>query len=103
MVSEKECYAVIFTATKGENPEGYEEMAMEMVNLAMQQQGFLNIEHAEMAGTSITISYWDSEEAIKNWKKNTRHQLAQEKGKAGWYSSYSIKVAKVTREYSFNK
>ncbi len=103
MESEHDCYVVIFTATRGENTEGYEEMAMEMVNLAMQQEGFLNIEHAQMGDTSITLSYWDSEEAIKNWKNNSRHQVAQEKGKNGWYKNYSIKVAKVTRQYSVDQ
>ncbi len=78
-------------------------MAMEMVSLAMQQEGFLNIEYSQMGDASITISYWDSEEAIRNWKNNSRHLQAQELGKNGWYKDYSIKVAKVTREYSYGK
>lgn len=101
MDNTRECYAVIFSSVKGEDTEGYDEMAMEMVSLAMQQKGFLDVEHVQMGDSAITISYWDSEEAILNWKNNSRHKIAQEKGKAGWYKNYSLKIAKVTREYRF--
>jgi heme-degrading monooxygenase HmoA len=42
-------------------------MADEMVKLASVQPGFLGVESAR-EGVGITLSYWDSLEAIQKWK-----------------------------------
>ena len=47
----------------------------------------------------ITVSYWESEEAIRHWKENSEHQIAQKFGKQGWYEHYFIRVARVGRAY----
>lgn len=93
-------YAVIFTSTRTEVEEGYAEMAMRMVELAKQQPGFIGLESAR-SEMGITVSYWESLEAIKTWKENTEHLLAQEKGKTTWYKNYKVRIAKVEREYEF--
>ena len=59
-------YAVIFTSIKKENAEGYASMAERMVELAQQQPGFLGVESARQE-IGITVSYWKSLEAIKQW------------------------------------
>ena len=66
MSESKECYAVIFKGTKSENKAGYDEAAMAMFELATKQDGFISIDYSQMGDESITISYWDSLEAIKN-------------------------------------
>jgi heme-degrading monooxygenase HmoA len=93
-------YAVIFTSVKSQPAEGYNDMAMEMVELAHQQEGFLGVESARN-DIGITVSYWATEESIKNWKANTRHQLAQKCGREAWYDSYKVRVCLVERDYSF--
>lgn len=93
-------YAVIFTSTRTEIEEGYAEMAMRMVELAKQQTGFIGLESAR-SEIGITVSYWESLEAIKAWKENTEHLLAQEKGKTTWYKNYKVRIAKVERENEF--
>nr|WP_321228923.1 antibiotic biosynthesis monooxygenase [uncultured Psychroserpens sp.] len=95
-------YAVIFTSTQTENIKGYTEMANQMENLAKQQDGFLGIESARNA-IGITVSYWESLEAIKNWKQQTDHLIAQQKGRIDWYSWYKVRICKVEREYEFAK
>jgi len=97
----KPYYAVIFTSTQNENVEGYSEMAEKMENLAKQQDGFLGIDSARN-DVGITVSYWESLEAIKDWKQNYDHLKAQLKGRNQWYSWYNVKICKVEREYSFN-
>ena len=93
-------YAVIFPNVKSEETQDYEAMADKMVQLASQQAGYLGIESVSDAqGNAITISYWESEEAILAWKKNTAHQQAQDTGKAVWYKDYRVRVAKVERAY----
>ena len=91
-------YAVIFTSHRTEGDNGYGEMAERMAELAAQQPGYLGMESArEWLG--ITVSYWESLEAIRNWKQNAEHQEAQRRGHQQWYSSFRVRVAKVEREY----
>ncbi|MBP0905639.1 antibiotic biosynthesis monooxygenase family protein [Mariniflexile gromovii] len=98
----KPYYAVIFTSTQNENVEGYNDMADKMETLAKQQKGFLGMDSARNA-VGITVSYWESLEAIKNWKQHTDHLVAQQKGREDWYSWYNVRICKVEREYEFNK
>lgn len=48
----------------------------------------------------ITVCYWESLEAINNWKQDIEHRKAQQVGKERWYEQYRITVAKVEYEYS---
>ena len=91
-------YAVIFTSERTEGDQGYADMANRMVELAEQQPGFLGIESAR-DNVGITVSYWQSLEAIKDWKQQSEHQAAQSSGKELWYSHYRIRISKVEREY----
>ena len=93
-------YAVIFTSTRTEVEAGYAEMATKMVELAKAQPGFIGVESARNE-IGITVSYWESLEAIQNWKANMEHVEAQEKGKTTWYKNYKVRIAKVEREYEF--
>lgn len=95
-------YAVIFTNLKEDETEGYAEMADKMESLAAQKPGYLGIEHAGDKG-SITISYWKDEESILNWKQQSDHQEAQQKGIAQWYKAYKTRVCYVARDYGFER
>ena len=95
-------YAVIFTSINTESVKDYSEMAEKMVKLAGEQDGFLGIESARNE-IGITISYWRDLTAIKNWKENVEHTLAREQGREKWYQSYKTRIAKVERDYSFEK
>ncbi|RJE90137.1 antibiotic biosynthesis monooxygenase [Paenibacillus sp. 1011MAR3C5] len=93
-------YAVIFTSTRTEGDNGYGRMADRMVELAARQPGYIGVDSVrDASGTGITVSYWESLEAIRNWKANEAHLIAQEKGKQDWYKHYSVKICKVEREY----
>lgn len=94
-------YAVIFTSQRTEGDRGYAKMAEAMEHLAAKQPGFLGIESARDNELGITVSYWDSLDAIKNWKENSAHKVAQEKGKHEWYQNYTVRVCKVERDYTF--
>ena len=93
-------YAVIFTSLHTEGDNGYTETARRMVELAAQQPGFLGMESAR-DGVGVTVSYWESLEAIRAWKANAEHLLAQERGRRDWYSAYKTRIAKVERDYGF--
>ncbi|SEO92413.1 Heme-degrading monooxygenase HmoA [Mucilaginibacter gossypiicola] len=93
-------YAVIFTSLRTPGDDGYGDMAVEMETLARQQKGFLGVESARN-NVGITVSYWQSEEAIRNWKANARHLFAQQQGRDKWYQAYKVRICKVERDYTF--
>jgi len=95
-------YAVIFTSLRTDVDNGYGDMARRMVELASEQPGFLGHESAR-DGIGITVSYWESEEAIRNWHANAEHRVAQERGYKEWYSAFRLRVAKVERDAVFQR
>ncbi|QYR22669.1 antibiotic biosynthesis monooxygenase [Paenibacillus sp. sptzw28] len=95
-------YAVIFTSERKEGDNGYGSMAVRMEELASRQPGFLGVESArDQNGLGITVSYWESLEAIRNWKDHASHKAAQDKGRTDWYERYGLRVTKVERDYFF--
>lgn len=93
-------YAVIFTSIKVEVETGYDDMANYMNELASKQPGFLGVESARY-NLGITVSYWKDIESIKNWKQQTEHKIAQNKGQTEWYKQYKVRISKVERDYGF--
>ena len=75
-----------------------------MFALASLQPGFLGAESVRDAdGVGITVSYWETLDAIRNWKRNEGHLVAQSKGKSDWYQQYRLRICKVEREYGFGQ
>lgn len=95
-------YAVIFTSVRTDIEDGYEETAERMIELARQQQGFLGVESARNE-LGITVSYWESLEAIVQWKNNAEHTRARAQGRKLWYKSYHTRICKVERAYDFEQ
>ena len=93
-------YAVIFTSVMNSEVPGYNQMANEIEELAKQQDGYLGIESAR-SEAGITVSYWASLQAIKNWKANTRHLMAQRQGRSEWYARYKVRICLVEHDYEF--
>jgi heme-degrading monooxygenase HmoA len=93
-------YAVVFTSQRTEGDRGYSKVVDRMIELAKTMPGYLGIESVrDSAGVGITVSYWKTEEDIRNWKQNAEHLRAQETGKTSWYSEYALRIAKVERAY----
>ena len=94
-------YAVIFTSRRTPGDRGYEAAAAHMATLAAQQPGYLGAETVRDAdGFGITVSYWDSEAAIANWRNHLEHAAARERGRSTWYAHYELRIAKVERAYA---
>ncbi len=91
-------YAVVFTSELKEESESYSQMAIHMEALCKEQDGFLGMDHAR-SEKGITVCYWNSIEAIEQWKNNALHLEAQRLGKDVWYQSYSVRICKVEKEY----
>ena len=95
-------YAVIFSTERTDKNDGYEETADRMEELAKQQKGYLGIESARNV-IGITVSYWESLEAIAKRKNNIEHTAAREKGRSLWYHKYQLRICKVERDYGYEK
>ncbi|RMT83853.1 antibiotic biosynthesis monooxygenase [Pseudomonas viridiflava] len=96
-------YAVVFTSLrKVDDGLDYGEAAQRMIELARQQPGFFGVESArDESGLGITLSYWADEAAIRAWKAHAEHAEVREQGRACWYQSFTTRVCKVERDYSF--
>src|SRR5262245_47165196 len=96
-------YAVVFTSVRSPaDPEGYAAVADRMVELAAGQPGFLGVESARDAhGVGITVSYWTSLAAIRKWREQAEHQVAQSKGRSTWYCEYRLRICRVERDLHF--
>ena len=95
-------YAVIFTSIKTKMDAGYDETASLMEELAKKQKGFLGIESARNE-IGITVSYWESLDAIRDWKNQVDHTKVRAKGKTDWYQQFKVRICKVERDYGFEK
>ncbi|GHH82925.1 hypothetical protein GCM10017771_08420 [Streptomyces capitiformicae] len=95
-------YAVVFTSVKTADQSGYGETAERMEELVKDVPGFLGMDHARTpGGLSITVGYFRDADAIERWRSDVEHRAAQKRGRAEWYESYSLHVAKVERGHSF--
>jgi len=80
----------------------YLEHAQEMRQEVEKIEGFISVERFQSLyedGKLLSMSLWESEQAIKEWRAHAEHQLEQELGKTKYFHSYHIRVAKVEREY----
>jgi heme-degrading monooxygenase HmoA len=90
-------YAVIFTSVRTEGDNGYAEAAARILEIARQQPGFLGYEAAR-TDVGVSVSYWESLEAIKAWKEHPEHKKVQAKEQL-WYGENKIRISKVERDY----
>jgi heme-degrading monooxygenase HmoA len=94
-------YAVIFSSLRTDVEEGYHKTAERMLELAAKQPGYLGVESVR-DGLGITVSYWESLEAIRHWKQQTEHLEAQATGRRRWYAAYKTRICLVERDYEFH-
>ncbi|MGL1864053.1 MAG: antibiotic biosynthesis monooxygenase [Pseudodesulfovibrio sp.] len=102
MSSKPPYYAVIFTSVRTDLDDGYAETAQRMVELAESMPGFLGVESAR-EDVGITVSYWESLEAIEAWRQHPEHVEAQRRGREQWYESFTTRVCRVERESGFSR
>lgn len=78
-------------------------MAARMIELAAVQPGFLGVESARGDdGVGITVSYWTTLDAIRAWRENAEHRIAQAQGRNTWYREFRLRICRVERETHFS-
>ncbi len=95
--------AVIFISQRtAQDGEGYAAAAAAMDALAAAQPGYCGVESVRDAeGRGITVSYWATEAEALAWRANSDHAAIRDRGRAHWYESYQVIVARVERGYGW--
>lgn len=68
--------------------------------------GFISIERFESLSTKgkyLSLSFWKDEDAVRNWRSQHEHRLAQAKGRNGIFANYRLRVASVMRDYGMQE
>lgn len=66
------------------------------------QPGFVSVERFRSItnpGKLLSLSFWENEEAVRNWRCHAGHRGAQRAGRDGVFSGYRLRVAGVLRDY----
>ena len=96
--------AVIFEVTPREGrADDYFDTAAALKEEVEAVDGFISVERFESLttpGKYLSISLWRDEDAVKTWRENVSHQVAQAKGKDEVFAHYHIRITDIVREYS---
>jgi len=96
--------AVIFEVWAADR-DRYLEIAAELHPLLEKIDGFISIERFGSLtedGKILSLSFWRDEEAVKAWRTQPEHGLAQQEGRHGVFRDYRLRVAHVLRDYGMN-
>lgn len=97
--------AVIFEVKiKSGKQDRYLSLAADLKPLLTDIEGFISIERFQSLSTEgklLSLSWWENEEAVLQWKKNILHKSAQQEGRESIFDFYKISIASLAREYSF--
>ena len=81
----------------------YLDIAGKLKNELEKIEGFISVERFQSMTTEgklLSLSFWESEEAIQEWRKQVKHQSAQSKGYNELFADYRLRVAEVIRDYT---
>ena len=92
-------YAVIFTAKIRHFDDEYFRTVAKMKELAFSKYGCIDFVSVTQGDVEVAISYWETQQQIRDWKKDPEHKLAQQAGASRWYGSFSVEICEVKRSY----
>ncbi|MGW5638426.1 antibiotic biosynthesis monooxygenase family protein [Streptomyces sp. NPDC003832] len=95
-------YAAVFTAVRTQDQSGFSETNERMEELVRAIPGYLGADFAQSpGGLGITVAYFRDGDALQRWRTDAEHRAAQRRGRAEWYESYTLHVARVERSHGF--
>ncbi|WP_131740511.1 antibiotic biosynthesis monooxygenase family protein [Actinomadura roseirufa] len=96
--------AIYIRSTLSDDLDGYDEVDDAMGKLSQEQPGYLGRESLPSGeNEERSVIYWADEESLKAWRLHPEHQVAIRLGRERFYTSYDIRVARVEREYGFDR
>ena len=95
--------AIIFEVEPAEGREDdYLAIAAAMRTELERQPGFIAVERFRSLSTPaklLSLSFWEDEAAVRNWRCHAGHREAQASGRGGVFAGYRLRVASVLRDY----
>jgi heme-degrading monooxygenase HmoA len=80
----------------------YVAMANRMNEIVKTMPGYISdTDFIAEDGERVTVVEFESEEALRAWRRHPEHIMAQEKARAVYFSSYRIQVCELLREAAF--
>jgi len=99
--------AVIFEVKPADDKrDEYLGIATDLRSQLERIDGFISIERFESLtepGKLLSLSFFEDEQAVKDWRTLESHRVAQAKGRAGVFEDYRLRVAAVLRDYGMFK
>lgn len=99
--------AVIFEVIpKEEGKAEYLAIAASLREHLTKIPGFISIERFQsMADPDkiLSISFWEDEESVAQWRNLEEHRFAQSKGRNSLFRDYRIRVGSIVRDYSLSE
>ncbi len=80
----------------------YQRTFERMLELVSTVPGFRSIEgFAGEDGSELAVAWFDSDEALAEWRQHPEHVATQERGRTEFFSAYDITIADVSRRYGW--
>jgi heme-degrading monooxygenase HmoA len=79
----------------------YEALNASMFELVQRIPGFLGVAGYGGDGEDVGVVRFASLDALRAWREHPDHVVAQQRGRAEFYASYTIEVCEVVRAYAF--
>jgi heme-degrading monooxygenase HmoA len=96
--------AVIFEVIPtADGKEEYLSIAAKLKEHLVDVPGFVSIERFQSLADErkiLSLSFWESENAIEQWRNLEVHRAAQSRGRDSLFEEYRIRVASILRDYS---
>ncbi|MBS1182511.1 MAG: Antibiotic biosynthesis monooxygenase [Proteobacteria bacterium] len=99
--------AVIFEVEPAEGQEGaYLDVAADLRPRLEEVDGFVSVERFRSIanpGKILSLSFFDSEAAVADWRNRHEHRRAQAMGRGGVFARYRLRIAHVVRDYGLSE
>ena len=95
---------VLFEVTvKNGKMDDYLKMAGSLKESLASAEGFIRSERFSSLATEgklLSMSVWENEESVSNWRNLTEHHMAQKHGRMNDFADYKITVVTPVRTYT---
>ncbi len=99
--------AVIFEVTPAEGRrDAYLARAAALRPLVEEMPGFISVERFQSLtdpDKMLSLSFFEDEAALENWRKTEEHRAAQAAGRGGIFAGYRLRIAHVLRDYGMTE
>ncbi|HZJ57210.1 MAG TPA: antibiotic biosynthesis monooxygenase [Clostridia bacterium] len=96
-------YVIFEVVVNQEHMDEYLSLAAGLRESLMKNKGFIRAERFSSIVDNrklLSLSVWESEEAISDWRNRAEHRLGQRQGRDSFFESYTITVTSPVRTYT---